>query len=230
MSDSLQPHGLQHAKVLCLPLSLSVCSGSCPLSKWWWVPDHRPHLFLRIRKPKVESVGIKEWNLKIWIYFVKSGFVPFPHSFSFLGDGNTQGWHYTHNHHGLLLFLFFAVHITSRTNCITCSIQCKTKNVSPLVQKPGKHCYTIISPSQWCSSSSPRSSPDPTLPVISLQFPPVYDSSSVFCFSWLRHFWTILASYLVDYPSIWVWFSGLCINITEEMHLPFIISAGTWWW
>ena len=31
---------------------------------------------------------------------------------------------------------FFPVHITTRTNCIICSIQCK----SPLVQKPGKHC------------------------------------------------------------------------------------------
>ena len=34
MSDSLQPHGLQHTKLLCPPLSPRVCSNSCPLSQW----------------------------------------------------------------------------------------------------------------------------------------------------------------------------------------------------
>ena len=33
MSDSLWPHGLQHARLPC-PLSLRVCSNSCPLSQW----------------------------------------------------------------------------------------------------------------------------------------------------------------------------------------------------
>ena len=35
MSDSLQPHGLQHARLLCPSLSPGVCSNSCPLSRWW---------------------------------------------------------------------------------------------------------------------------------------------------------------------------------------------------
>ena len=34
MSDSLQPHGLQHARFLCPSLSPRVCSNSCPLSYW----------------------------------------------------------------------------------------------------------------------------------------------------------------------------------------------------
>ena len=34
MSDSLQPHGLQNARLLCPSLSPRVCSDSCPLS-WW---------------------------------------------------------------------------------------------------------------------------------------------------------------------------------------------------
>ena len=34
MSDSLQPHGLQHARLLCPPLFPEVCSDSCPLSQW----------------------------------------------------------------------------------------------------------------------------------------------------------------------------------------------------
>ena len=32
--DSLQPHGLQHTRLLCPPLSLGVCSNSCPWSRW----------------------------------------------------------------------------------------------------------------------------------------------------------------------------------------------------
>ena len=34
MSDSLRPHGLQHARLPCPPLSRGVCSNSCPLSRW----------------------------------------------------------------------------------------------------------------------------------------------------------------------------------------------------
>ena len=33
MPDSLQPHGLQPSRLLCLPLSSRVCSNSCPLSR-----------------------------------------------------------------------------------------------------------------------------------------------------------------------------------------------------
>ena len=34
MSDSLKPHGLQHARLPCPPPSPGVCSNSCPLSQW----------------------------------------------------------------------------------------------------------------------------------------------------------------------------------------------------
>ena len=38
MSDSLRPHGLQHARLPCpSPKTLGVCSNSCPLS-WWCHP------------------------------------------------------------------------------------------------------------------------------------------------------------------------------------------------
>ena len=37
MSDSLQPHGLQHTRLLCPSASLRACSNSCPLS-WWCHP------------------------------------------------------------------------------------------------------------------------------------------------------------------------------------------------
>ena len=34
MSNSLRPHGLQHARLPCHSLSPRVCSNSCPLSQW----------------------------------------------------------------------------------------------------------------------------------------------------------------------------------------------------
>ena len=35
MSKSLQPHGLQHARLPCPSPSPGVCSNLCPLSQWW---------------------------------------------------------------------------------------------------------------------------------------------------------------------------------------------------
>ena len=35
MSDSLWPHGLQHARLPCLSPCSRVCSNSCPLSRWY---------------------------------------------------------------------------------------------------------------------------------------------------------------------------------------------------
>ena len=37
MSDSLRPHGLQHARLPCPSLSPRVCSDSCPLSRWCYL-------------------------------------------------------------------------------------------------------------------------------------------------------------------------------------------------
>jgi len=36
-SNSLRPHGLQHARIPCPPPTLGACSNSCPLS-WWCHP------------------------------------------------------------------------------------------------------------------------------------------------------------------------------------------------
>ena len=37
VSSSLQPHGLQHTRLLCPPPSLRVCSNSSPLSRWCYL-------------------------------------------------------------------------------------------------------------------------------------------------------------------------------------------------
>ena len=35
VTDSLQPHGLQHARLSCSSPTPTACSNSCPLSQWW---------------------------------------------------------------------------------------------------------------------------------------------------------------------------------------------------
>ena len=37
ISDSSWPHGLQHSRSLCPPISLRVCSKSCPLCQWCYL-------------------------------------------------------------------------------------------------------------------------------------------------------------------------------------------------
>ena len=37
MSDSLRPHGLQHARFICPPLSPRVCSNAYPLNQWCYL-------------------------------------------------------------------------------------------------------------------------------------------------------------------------------------------------
>ena len=48
MSDSLWPHGLQHARLPCPSPSPGVCSNSCPLSRWCHptISSHYPFLLL----------------------------------------------------------------------------------------------------------------------------------------------------------------------------------------
>ena len=45
MSNSLQPHGLQYARLPCPSASLRVCTNSCPLS-WWCHPTISPSVIL----------------------------------------------------------------------------------------------------------------------------------------------------------------------------------------
>jgi len=42
MSDSLQPHGLQHSRLFCPLLSPKTCSDSCPLSQWCYLSHPLP--------------------------------------------------------------------------------------------------------------------------------------------------------------------------------------------
>ena len=73
MSDSLQPHGLQHASLPCPLLSPRICSNSCPLS-WPW--NHLilclpllllPSVFPSIRVFSNESLFHIRWP-KYWSF------------------------------------------------------------------------------------------------------------------------------------------------------------------
>ena len=46
MSDSLQPHGLQHARFPCPSPVPGACSNSCPLSQWYHPTISSCHLLL----------------------------------------------------------------------------------------------------------------------------------------------------------------------------------------
>ena len=90
MSDSLQSHGLQHAKLPCPSLSPRVCSKSCPLSQWCHSTISSchpllllPSIFPSIRIFSSESVLCirwpKYWSLNFSISFSSkySGLIPF---------------------------------------------------------------------------------------------------------------------------------------------------------
>ena len=42
VSDSLRPHGLQHARLSCPSPAPGVYSNSCPSSWWWTIHHHHP--------------------------------------------------------------------------------------------------------------------------------------------------------------------------------------------
>ena len=48
-SDSLWPHGLQHARLPCPSPSPGACSNSCPLSQWCDPMDYTAHGILQAR-------------------------------------------------------------------------------------------------------------------------------------------------------------------------------------
>ena len=73
MSDSLWPHGLQHARLLCPSPSPRVCSNSCPLSQWCHLTissfvtllSFFPSIFPNIREFSNESDLHTRWP-KYW--------------------------------------------------------------------------------------------------------------------------------------------------------------------
>ena len=78
MSDSLQPHILQQARLPCPSFSSRVCSNSCPLSQWFYLTNHLilcfpllllPSIFASIRVFCSESTFHIRWP-KYWSFSV----------------------------------------------------------------------------------------------------------------------------------------------------------------
>ena len=88
VSNSFWPHGLQHARLPCPPLSARVCSNSCPLSWWWYLTissfaapfSFLPSIFPSIRVFSSESAVHIRWP-KYWRF-----------SFSISPSMNIHGW------------------------------------------------------------------------------------------------------------------------------------------
>ena len=70
LSDSLQPHGLQHTSLPCPSLSPGVCSDECPLSRWC--------------HPTISSFLLFSFFLFFFSFFFSSCSQSFPASGSFL--------------------------------------------------------------------------------------------------------------------------------------------------
>ena len=92
VSDSLQPHGLQHARLPCPSLSPGVCSNSCPLSWWCNQPSHPVAPFSYVSSPpnvsfkacvsllillSEWSVGWCKWGIKVPTVTVLLSISPF---------------------------------------------------------------------------------------------------------------------------------------------------------
>ena len=89
MSDSLQPHGLQHSRLPCPSLSLRACSHSCLLSQWCYLTILFMYITLSekvwnafystflqtslLKKNPLENCKLKLWCLK-WEQWIKWSF------------------------------------------------------------------------------------------------------------------------------------------------------------
>ena len=80
MSDSLWPHGLQHARLLCPSLSPRVCLNSCPLSLWCPLllpPSTFPSIRIFSNESGLHIRWSKYWNFTIRPSKEYSGLISF---------------------------------------------------------------------------------------------------------------------------------------------------------
>ena len=61
MSDSLRLHGLQHARLLCPPLSSVICSDSCPLSRWCYLNISSSAAHSSLAFSLAQQQGLFQW-------------------------------------------------------------------------------------------------------------------------------------------------------------------------
>ena len=86
VSDSLQPCGLEHARLPCPSLSPKVCSNSCPLSRWCYLPIQSSATFFSFGLQSFPASG----SFPVSQFFASGG-QSFGPSASVLAV-NIQGW------------------------------------------------------------------------------------------------------------------------------------------
>ena len=60
VSNSLQPHGLQHARLPCPPLSPGVCPSSCPFEE-----EKLKFYITSCSLQSLDHIGLRKWGLTI---------------------------------------------------------------------------------------------------------------------------------------------------------------------
>ena len=88
MSNSLWPHGLKHARLLCPSLSPGVCSNSCPLSQWCYLTISSSISLFPFSFSVFPSIGVFSNELALLIKWQSTGVSAFTSAFS----RNIQHW------------------------------------------------------------------------------------------------------------------------------------------
>ena len=121
MSDSLQPHGLQHARLPCPSPTPRACSNSHPLSRWWYptisssVVPFSPHLhsfpasgsftmsqFFTLGGQSIgvsASASVLPMNIQGWFPLGLTGLISLQSKGLSRVFSNTTAQKYHHHHH-----------------------------------------------------------------------------------------------------------------------------------
>ena len=88
MSDSLWPHGLQHARLLCPPVSPRVCSNSCPLGHWCYLA-----ISSSLSSPSLPALTLSQHQgLFQWVISASGGLSVGASALASALPMNIQGW------------------------------------------------------------------------------------------------------------------------------------------
>ena len=189
MSDSLQPHGLQHARLLCPPLLPRVCSNLCPLSWWCYLTTSSsapssPFAFnlssIRVfsNELALHIRWLKYWSFSINPSYAYSGLISYgitgspcgPRDYSRVFSSTTIQKHQ-----------FFDLHPTLNPQCLSPAVLGQSP---PLVFLP-------LTPSvnfQSCSQRDPVLSQITSFFHLNSQRPPISSTEAMYLQKLLRHY------------------------------------------
>ena len=201
MSDSMSPHGLQHASLLCPSLSPRVCSNSCPLN-WWCHPSVSS--FVMPFSPFIQSFLASGSFSRSWL-FTSHGQSVGPSASAPVLSMNTQGWFplgLTYSISLLSKGLSILQHHSSKSSILQCSAFFIVQFSHPYMIT-GK----IIGLTTWTFVGK----------MVSLLF----NRLSRFSLAFLLRSNCLLISWLQS-PLQWFWSLKKLISVTVSIVLPSI--------